>query len=178
MLSPFVNGEFYIEDVVGCDAVKADGTPIGHVTGTFWNGAQDVLTIVGEDGAERLVPAVASCIHSFDPHARRLVALANTSAPIGPNVTCPCRFPALGCRFLEHFMHNGRLRSSLLILTWTLAFVALSCSSQTCSPGSYQYCNAAEGCTGLQTCSADGSEWGLCDCGTGLDVRGDAGTPE
>ena len=75
-------------------------------------------------------------------------------------------------------MHNGRLRSSLLILTWTLAFVALSCSNQTCSPGSFQYCKAAEGCTGLQTCSADGSEWGLCDCGTGLDFGGDAGTPE
>jgi 16S rRNA processing protein RimM len=73
ILSPLVNGEFYIEDVVGCDAVKADGTLIGHVSGPFWNGAQDVLTIVGEDGAERLVPAVASCIHSFDPHARRLV---------------------------------------------------------------------------------------------------------
>jgi len=95
-----------------------------------------------------------------------------------PNVTCPCRFPALGCRFLEHFMHNGRLRSSLLILTWTLAFVAFGCSNQTCSPGSYQYCNAAEGCTGVQSCSADGSQWGLCDCGTGLDVSGDAGAPE
>jgi 16S rRNA processing protein RimM len=73
ILSPLADGEFYIEDVVGCDAVKADGTLLGRVTGTFWNGAQDVLTIVGADGAERLVPAVASCIHSFDPQARRLI---------------------------------------------------------------------------------------------------------
>jgi len=73
ILSPLASGEFYIEDVVGCDAVKTDGTLIGRVAGTFWNGAQDVLTIVGDDGVERLVPAVASCIHSFDPHARRLV---------------------------------------------------------------------------------------------------------
>ena len=73
ILSPLASGEFFIEDVVGCDAVKADGTLVGRVTGTFWNGAQDVLTIVGDDGAERLVPAVASCIHSFDAHARRLV---------------------------------------------------------------------------------------------------------
>jgi 16S rRNA processing protein RimM len=73
ILSPLASGEFYVEDVVGCDAVRTDGTPIGRVTGTFWNGAQDVLTIVGEDGAERLVPAVDSCVHSFDPYARRLV---------------------------------------------------------------------------------------------------------
>src|SRR6266540_339093 len=66
ILSPLADGEFYLEDVLGCDAVKADGTILGRVTGTFWNGAQDVLTIVGDDGAERLVPAVASCIHSFD----------------------------------------------------------------------------------------------------------------
>ncbi len=73
ILSPLASGEFYIEDIIGCDAVKKDGARIGRVAGTFWNGAQDVLTIVGDDGAEHLVPAVASCIHSFDPQARRLV---------------------------------------------------------------------------------------------------------
>ncbi len=66
-------GEFFLADTLGCEVVQTDGTAMGRVTGTFWNGAHDVLTILAGDGSEHLVPAVPACIRSFDPQRRLLV---------------------------------------------------------------------------------------------------------
>jgi len=66
------SAEFYVEDIVGCDAFGLDGKRIGRVTATFWNGAQDVMTVVGEDGGERLFPVVAEYVLSFDGERRCL----------------------------------------------------------------------------------------------------------
>ncbi len=41
-----------------------------------------------------------------------------------------------------------------------------------CTPGSTQACVGPGACSGAQTCSADGSIWGACDCGQGV-----GGTP-
>jgi len=65
--------EFYVEDLVGCEAFGADGQRIGRVTGTFWNGAQDVMTIAGDDGSEHLLPVVPEFLLQFDRAARRLL---------------------------------------------------------------------------------------------------------
>jgi hypothetical protein len=46
------------------------------------------------------------------------------------------------------------------------------CSSQTCTPQTYQSCVGRDACNGVQTCAADGSTWSLCDCGIGLDGTG------
>jgi 16S rRNA processing protein RimM len=66
------SAEFYVEDIIGCDAIGLDGQRIGRVTGTFWNGAQDVMTVVGEDGSEHFFPVVAEYVVSFDGERRRL----------------------------------------------------------------------------------------------------------
>jgi 16S rRNA processing protein RimM len=65
--------EFYVEDIVGCEAFQPDGRRVGRVTGTFWNGAQDVMTIVGEDGVERLLPVVSEYLLQFERASRRLI---------------------------------------------------------------------------------------------------------
>jgi ribosomal 30S subunit maturation factor RimM len=43
------------------------------VRATFWNGAQDVLSVADEAGAELLVPAVSDFLREVDLAARRLV---------------------------------------------------------------------------------------------------------
>jgi 16S rRNA processing protein RimM len=70
---PLAENEFYVDDIVGCEAFLADGKRLGRVTSTFWNGAQDVITIVADDGSERLVPAVAHYVCCFEPANRRLI---------------------------------------------------------------------------------------------------------
>lgn len=64
--------EFYVEDLLGCTVVDVDGRTRGTVCATFWNGAQDIMTIEGPDG-ELLVPAVSEFIREVDLDARRLV---------------------------------------------------------------------------------------------------------
>jgi 16S rRNA processing protein RimM len=71
--APLDDAEFFVEDLVGCDAFQGDGKRIGRVTGTFWNGAHDVITIMGEDGSEHLLPVVSEFISQFESATRRLV---------------------------------------------------------------------------------------------------------
>jgi 16S rRNA processing protein RimM len=71
--APLDQAEFYIEDMVGCEVLGLDGERLGHVGSTFWNGAQDVMTIVADDGGETLVPVIAEFIRSFEAEARRLI---------------------------------------------------------------------------------------------------------
>lgn len=70
---PLDEAEFYVEDMIGCEAFQPDGQRLGRVTGTFWNGAQDVMTIVGDDGGERLVPVVPEYVLQFEGASRRLI---------------------------------------------------------------------------------------------------------
>jgi 16S rRNA processing protein RimM len=72
-LCPLGAGEFFVQDLVGCEAVDAAGRALGRVRGTYWNGAQDVMVVVGEDGGERLLPVVAEHVLGFDGARRRVV---------------------------------------------------------------------------------------------------------
>jgi 16S rRNA processing protein RimM len=72
-LAPLAATEFYVEDLVGCQVADAAGRPCGQVRGTFWNGAQDVMVVVAEDGSERLLPVVAEYVLAFDAKGHRLV---------------------------------------------------------------------------------------------------------
>jgi len=56
------DGEVYVEDLVGCE-----------VRDTFWNGAQDVLSIVDDAGVELLVPAVPEFLRELDLEARTVI---------------------------------------------------------------------------------------------------------
>jgi 16S rRNA processing protein RimM len=65
--------EFYVEDLIGCQVVDTAGQPRGTVRASFWNGAQDVLTVEGPGGEELLVPAVPEFVLEVDLEARRVV---------------------------------------------------------------------------------------------------------
>jgi 16S rRNA processing protein RimM len=66
------DGEFYVEDLVGCEVRDVDGRRRGVVRATFWNGAQDVLSVVDDAGVELLVPAVPEFLRAFDAEARTI----------------------------------------------------------------------------------------------------------
>ena len=66
-------GEFYVEDLVGCEVVDAaGGRRLGRVAGCFWNGAHDVMTVAGDDGRETLIPIVPDVIVAVETAARRV----------------------------------------------------------------------------------------------------------
>lgn len=62
-LPPLGEGEFYVEDLVGCVVQDIQGTIIGTVSGIYWNGAHDVMTLSDD---ERLIPVVPQFIVSVD----------------------------------------------------------------------------------------------------------------
>lgn len=70
---PLEDDEFYVEDMVGSEAFRADGQRIGRVTATFWNGAQDVMTIIADDGSEHLLPVVPEYVLEFERESRRVI---------------------------------------------------------------------------------------------------------
>lgn len=63
LLPPLGEAEFYVEDLVGCVVQDVQGNIIGTVSGIYWNGAHDVMTL-SED--ERLIPVVPHFIVSVD----------------------------------------------------------------------------------------------------------------
>ena len=71
VLPPLGPGEFYVEDLVGCAVESTGGQSLGAVTGTFWNGAHDVMS-VGADEHEILIPVVPALLAEVDLGARRL----------------------------------------------------------------------------------------------------------
>ena len=66
-LPPPEDGEFFIEALIGEEAKRPDGTFLGTIEGTLWNGAHDVLTIVTPEGRQVLVPAVSDFVCSSEP---------------------------------------------------------------------------------------------------------------
>jgi 16S rRNA processing protein RimM len=72
-LAPLAAAEFYVEDIVGCEVADRAGRSCGQVRGTFWNGAHDVMIVVGEDGCERYYPVVAEYVLCFDAERRLII---------------------------------------------------------------------------------------------------------
>jgi 16S rRNA processing protein RimM len=72
-LPPLGPGEYYVSDVIGCAVVHENGTPLGTVTGTFWNGAHDVMIVGDTSAAEQLIPLVPNVVVSVDVPGRKVV---------------------------------------------------------------------------------------------------------
>jgi len=69
---PLGSAEFYVEDIIGCEVFDPHGRPLGKVSGTYWNGAQDIMVVRTDDGAECLFPVVAEYVLHFDGESRQL----------------------------------------------------------------------------------------------------------
>jgi 16S rRNA processing protein RimM len=66
-LPPLGDAEFYVEDLVGCVVQDMQGNLIGIVTGIYWNGAHDVMSL---DRDERMIPVVPEFLIAVDPSKR------------------------------------------------------------------------------------------------------------
>jgi 16S rRNA processing protein RimM len=72
-LPPLDEDEIYVEDLVGCQVVDEQGQARGTIRSTFWNGAQEVLSVLSPEGQEVLLPAVPEFVLSVDLEARTVV---------------------------------------------------------------------------------------------------------
>lgn len=72
-LKPLDDSEFFVEDIVGCEVFLEDGKKLGKVSGTYWNGAQDIMSVQGENGTEHLLPVIPEYVLRFEHEKRRLI---------------------------------------------------------------------------------------------------------
>lgn len=63
---PLEEGEYYITDIIGINAVSEDGTLLGTIKDVLQTGANDVYIIGTDDKKEILVPAIKECILNVD----------------------------------------------------------------------------------------------------------------
>lgn len=79
VLPPLAPGEYYVEDVVGCEVLNAEGQRLGQASGTFWNGAHDIMTVTSQAG-EVLIPLVTDVVLAVDARARVVRVIWEASA--------------------------------------------------------------------------------------------------
>jgi 16S rRNA processing protein RimM len=72
-VAPDDEDEFWDHDLIGLDAVSADGELMGAITDVLHPPGSDLLVIARVGGAELLVPFVAEIVPSVDLSARRVV---------------------------------------------------------------------------------------------------------
>lgn len=65
--------EFYVEDLVGLEAIRPDGAPIGRIAAVSNFGAGDVVELAARDGATLTLPFTKDCFPEIDLAARRVV---------------------------------------------------------------------------------------------------------
>jgi 16S rRNA processing protein RimM len=73
VLPPADQDEFYITDLIGLDAVDADGRALGTVQTVHDYGAGASLEIQPASGASLLIPFTAACVPTVDIQAGRIV---------------------------------------------------------------------------------------------------------
>jgi 16S rRNA processing protein RimM len=71
-LKALSEGEFFEHQVIGSQAVTAEGRSLGYVTAILRTGGTDVLIVRDEDGRERLIPFADDICTSVDVGAKRI----------------------------------------------------------------------------------------------------------
>lgn len=68
------DGEFWPEDLVGCEVVDPEGGPLGTVHEVILAGVQDRLVVIAADGSRAEVPFVDALVPEVDVANDRIVA--------------------------------------------------------------------------------------------------------
>ena len=63
-------GHYYLADLIGLEVVNEQGVVLGEVKRWVFNGAQDVMEVVGDKA--RLIPWTATVVRDVDLAARRI----------------------------------------------------------------------------------------------------------
>lgn len=70
---PLEEGEYFLFQLIGLQAVDGDGQTIGVVTDLMETGAHDVLVIRNESGSDLLVPNHPQYVHEISPDEGKIV---------------------------------------------------------------------------------------------------------
>jgi 16S rRNA processing protein RimM len=70
---PLAPNEYFLYQIIGLEAVDEAGNRLGRVTDLMETGANDVLVITPEEGADILLPSHPDVVLSMDPAAGRIV---------------------------------------------------------------------------------------------------------
>lgn len=70
-LKPLEPGQYFMDDLIGCEVVDPDGQPLGRVQAIIETGANDVLEVAGQGGVT-LVPMTDEVMREVDVPARRI----------------------------------------------------------------------------------------------------------
>lgn len=65
------DGEYFLDDLLGCEVVAEDGTALGAVAHVLRTGSNDVL-VLGSGRSERLIPVIKDAIEQLDLDTRRI----------------------------------------------------------------------------------------------------------
>ena len=65
-------GEYYVRDIIGMDAVQDDGSHLGKVKDVIQNTAQDVFEIETDEGKQVLVPNVPDFVLEINLQENRM----------------------------------------------------------------------------------------------------------
>ena len=65
-------GEYYVRDLVGMEAVLEDGSHLGTVTNVIQNTAQDIFEVETDEGKQVLVPKVPAFVLDIDLGSNRV----------------------------------------------------------------------------------------------------------
>jgi 16S rRNA processing protein RimM len=71
-LPPTKENEYYWADLIGMSVENMANERLGMVSGLIGTGANDVLRVMDDSGAERLLPFVDAVVHAVDRVARRI----------------------------------------------------------------------------------------------------------
>ncbi len=70
---PLKEGEYYIADLIGLEVVTDEGKTLGVLRDVLQTGANDVYSVVMEDGKELLLPVIDECVLDIDLKKRRIL---------------------------------------------------------------------------------------------------------
>ena len=65
-------GEYYVRELIGMEAVTEDGGHLGKVTDVIQNTAQDIFEVETEEGKQVLIPNVPAFVLDIDADSRRV----------------------------------------------------------------------------------------------------------
>lgn len=70
-LKPLEPGQYFMDDLIGCEVVDPEENPLGRVQAIIETGANDVLEVAGQGGVT-LVPMTKEVMREVDVAARRI----------------------------------------------------------------------------------------------------------
>ena len=68
----FAEGEYYIDQIEGCEVVSVSGAPLGRVREVLQPGANDVYVVRRPSQPDLLIPALREIVVAVDVGARRI----------------------------------------------------------------------------------------------------------